>query len=293
MDQFFHTLRKIQKKESNNGTLARVEDTFYQDIHKYLNNLKKSAGADPFSKEYNLIKDTQRVATEICERREHKITDAAVINIHRSYHLFTGKPKFDLVDTTPLNLTPEEEKFYFSLIDKLKEHRSNISLDKLTEDKSGEVSETNVKAPSDSVKVVSEVEKPKDDVLTHLDEISKAEIIKDEKVEPIEKQVQEAKNQQLKNQFSNPISKPKEKAPRADEDVYDLINQEEEFADLESIKTAKESELVTLLVFDNINSIIGVDEKIYGPFYPQDIVIMPKINANIFVKNKKGRIVKA
>ena len=91
MDQFFQTLRKIQKKERNNGTLARVEDTFYQDIHKYLNNLKKSAGADPFSKEYNLIKDTQRVATEICERREHKITDAAVINIHRSYHLFTGK----------------------------------------------------------------------------------------------------------------------------------------------------------------------------------------------------------
>ena len=70
MDQFFQTLRKIQKKERNNGTLARVEDTFYQDIHKYLNNLKKSAGADPFSKEYNLIKDTQRVATEICERRE-------------------------------------------------------------------------------------------------------------------------------------------------------------------------------------------------------------------------------
>ena len=139
MDQFFQTLRKIQKKERNNGTLARVEDTFYQDIHKYLNNLKKSAGADPFSKEYNLIKDTQRVATEICERREHKITDAAVINIHRSYHLFTGKPKFDLVDTTPLNLTPEEEKFYFSLIDKLKEHRSNISLDKLTEDKSEEI----------------------------------------------------------------------------------------------------------------------------------------------------------
>ena len=97
----------------------------------------------------------------------------------------------------------------------------------------------------------------------------------------------------MKNQFSNPISKPKEKAPRTDGDVYDLINQEEEFVDLESIKTAKESALVTLLVFDNIDSIIGVDEKIYGPFYPQDIVIMPKINANIFVKNKKGRIVKA
>ena len=43
MDQFFQTLRKIQKKERNNGTLARVEDTFYQDIHKYLNNLTSFA----------------------------------------------------------------------------------------------------------------------------------------------------------------------------------------------------------------------------------------------------------
>ena len=59
-----------------------------------------------------MLKDTQRIATEICERREHKITDAAVVNIHRSYHLFAGKPQFDLIDTTPLNLTPEEEKIF-------------------------------------------------------------------------------------------------------------------------------------------------------------------------------------
>lgn len=58
MDQFFQTLRKIQKKERKSSTLARVEETFYQDIHKYLAELRKSAGNDVFADEFNLIKDT-------------------------------------------------------------------------------------------------------------------------------------------------------------------------------------------------------------------------------------------
>lgn len=85
---------KIQKKERSNGTLARVDDSFYKDIHKYLDELRTHIGNDPFAAEQYLLKDTQRIATEICERREHKITDAAVVNIHRSYHLFAGKPQF-------------------------------------------------------------------------------------------------------------------------------------------------------------------------------------------------------
>ena len=47
-----------------------------------------------------------------------------------------------------------------------------------------------------------------------------------------------------------------------------------------------------LLVLDKIDSIVGIDEKVYGPFRPQDIVLLPKINANIFVKNRKARFVK-
>ena len=39
MDQFYQELRKIQKKERNNGTLARVEETFYNKIHEYLDGL--------------------------------------------------------------------------------------------------------------------------------------------------------------------------------------------------------------------------------------------------------------
>ena len=39
MSQFYQDLRKIQKKERNNGTLARVEETFYTDIHEYVDGL--------------------------------------------------------------------------------------------------------------------------------------------------------------------------------------------------------------------------------------------------------------
>lgn len=263
MDQFYQDLRKIQKKERNNATLARVEETFYVDIHEYMDKLKDQAMRDPFSNVPAKLKEAQIIATEICERREHKITDAAVVNIHRSYHLFTGKPQFDLVDTTPLNLTPEEEKFYFSLIDTLKNHRGNISLDKLSDDEDISVDKKIIK-PSE----------PQTNTLT-----SAAE--KKEEVKPVEKE----------------IPKPAEEVPTkpqktvSDEDIEDNPNQEE-FYDLESKKIARDTELVTMLVFDEIGQIVGVDEKVYGPFRPQDIVTLPLINAKIFFKNRKGRQVK-
>lgn len=271
MDQFFQTLRKIQKKERKNSTLARVEETFYQDIRTYLTELRRSAGNDFFANEINLIKDTQRVATEICERREHKITDAAVFNIQRSYHLFSGDPKFDLIDTTPLNLTPEEEKFYFSLIDSLKNHRNNISMADFTDEEKPlkiRIDSSKKEVPFD-VQAEEEVAE-KDENLKHLEDISKATVIKNEKREPIEKQIKK----------------------KEDEDFKALHGGEDEFVDLDSLKLAKESELVNLLVFDEIGPIVGVDEKFYGPFYPQDVVVLPKINAMIFVKNRKGRILK-
>mgnify|MGYP003294878977 CR=1 FL=1 len=50
MDQFYQELRKIQKKERNNATLARVEENFYPKIHEYMDRLKNEAISDPFSK---------------------------------------------------------------------------------------------------------------------------------------------------------------------------------------------------------------------------------------------------
>ncbi|WP_297899824.1 hypothetical protein, partial [Methanobrevibacter sp.] len=158
-DQFFAKLREIQRKERANSSLARVGTDFYKRTHRYLDNIREIAVNDPFSEESDLLKNAQRVATEICEIREHKIADAAVMNIHRSYHLFQGKPQFDLIDTTPLNITDEEEKLYFSFVDVLKAHRRSISLDELTTDDNIQVnnldsesnSEANSNAKSDSL----------------------------------------------------------------------------------------------------------------------------------------------
>ena len=269
MDQFYQELRRVQKKERNNGTLARVEETFYSDIHQYLDELKNEALKDPFSNVSGMLKQAQIIATEICERREKKITEAAVVNIHRSYHLFTGKPQFDLIDTTPLNLTPEEEKFYFSLIDNLKNHRSNISLEKLSDD--------------DEEKQSKPIFKPKETQSNTLTSPKAEEAPKE--VKPPEPAVEE-----VKKSAESEVKPPSKKV--SDESIEDNPNafdEQDEFYDFESKKVAKDTELVTMLVFDDVGPIVGVDEKVYGPFRPQDLVTLPLVNAKIFFKNRKGR----
>ncbi len=285
MDQFYQQLRKVQKKERNNGTLARVDETFYNDIHEYLDDLRRQAIEDPFSNAHGILKEAQIIATEICERREHKITDAAVVNIHRSYHLFTGKPQFDLVDTTPLNLTPEEEKFYYSLIDTLKNHRGAISLEKLSDDED-EVGPAKTKETQSTTLVPPK----KDPVLEKSDEINNAEAIVEEKTQPPKEEVMAPKPEPVKPKVEE---KPKVTPPKTNiEDNPNAMDENDEFYDLESQKIAKDSELVTMLVFDDVGPIVGVDEKVYGPFRSQDLVTLPMVNAKIFFKNRKGRQVK-
>ncbi len=315
----YQYLRKIQKKERDNGTLAHVEESFYEDIHKYINELKQSAIDDPFSDVYNTLNEARRIATEICERREHKITNAAVLNMNRSYHLFSGKQEFDLVDSMPLNLTPEEETFYFSIIETLKTHRLNLSgqevvkapsddVEDIPEKESGEntsnslsdiadavmddskpaddildKAEESLKSGEDDSKDNVKPTKSGDEVLNRIDEISKAKVITDEKREPIEKQISKPKAPKVKKEVSD---KPGEF------DDIEILESDDQFIDLDIPKRTRESEIVTILVLDDVDSIMGIDEKVYGPFRPQDIVTLPKINANIFVKNRKARFVK-
>ncbi len=253
--------------------MARVEEDFYSQLHEYMDVLKQEAMSDPFSKAVSLLKQSQIIATEICERREQKISEAAVLNIHRSYHLFTGKPQFDLVDTTPLNLTPEEEKFYYSLLDTLKNHRNNISLEKLSDD--DETPKNPIIKPKDTQKTT----------LTPKIEVEKSE------PKPIIKEDPEPK---VSEDVKKPVVKPQAKPKPAEniEDNPNAFDAQDEFYDFESKKVAKETELVTMLVFDDVGAIVGVDEKTYGPFRPQDIVTLPLVNAKIFFKNRKGRQVK-
>ena len=132
---FFQVLRRVQREERSKSSLARVENDFYKQLRDYIKSLERSVANNPFGNEQLVLNNAQRIATEICETRQSKITKAANNNIYRSFLLFkTDNPQFDLLDTTPLNLTDEEETLYFSLIDALKSHRYRISLDEYTID---------------------------------------------------------------------------------------------------------------------------------------------------------------
>ena len=75
------------------------------------------------------------------------------------------------------------------------------------------------------------------------------------------------------------------KAPKPQDNLEEnpnSLDENEEFYDFEAKKIAKETELVTMLVFDEIGALVGVDEKVYGPFMPQDFVTLPLINDKIF-----------
>jgi len=371
-DQFFAKLREIQKKERGNSSLARVGSDFYKRTHRYLDSIRDVARNDPFSEENDLLKNVQRIATEICEIREHKLADAAVINIHRSYHLFQGKPQFDLVDSTPLNITEEEETLYFSFVDVLKNHRRGISLDQLTTPDNEVIGNSNNELENSSISKnspddnnnINETDKTdlrEDQVLNRLNKIKSGKIIEDESYESIEKQIFKSKysesdvnttnldkdefiqeKTQLKSESEgysdlkdkkttngNDNTKTNNKARTTNNEnvkvnsnnksiikhksgVSNIIgNEDEQFIDLDylnqdmdhnfddnsysrtnSKSTVDKISNVMVLMFSEISSIIGVDNKVYGPFQPQDIVIMPDINAEILVKNKKGRLVR-
>ena len=416
---FYKTLRKVQKAERNNkGSLSRVGDDFYKKMYSYIKELEHSIQNNPFSnEEHNLLKNSQIVAAEICQWREMKISDSAISNIQRSYMLFAkGRPQFDMVDTTPLNLTPEEEILYYSLMDTLKEHRSRISLDKYAEEHPGDMySDSEDEEPidypdsGDSVDDSGLSDDQDDDITIfsaddeddydysnedpyifaaggdssaddQFDEVSKrfnqiknAKVIDDEKYEPIEKQIADQKISRAKEEdaFNSPFQRKGSQADDAsglnedidsslpddetglshgagsslpddefdvnlnEEDSFpniDPFSQDEEFnfpnpfdehfsnpdvvandheddynqinADLDRINadldklsseipTGKKEkvEKIAVKINEKINSIIGVDEKIYGPFAPEDVVILPKLNADILIDKNKAKLV--
>jgi DNA replication factor GINS len=305
LDEFFQKLREIQKKERTNSGLARVGDDFYHRVHRYLEELMDTVGNDPFAKEQYLLRDTQRIATEICERREHKITDSAVMNIQRSYHLFKGKPQFDLQDTNPLNLTPEEEQLYFSLIDILKGYRDKIipSLDVLDE-VPPKIQGSDIDGSS-----APELSKVQESVTPEKSLDAKSgsgENLKSTGI--INKKIPE-KNSKIGDELSivNPLNNDSERYEEYDDlkildDQNNIQIQDDQSITAAGLKSSDDSKnklksnkinFNTLVIFDEIPSIVGVDEKVYGPFCPQDVVILPEVNAQIFIKSRKGRLIRS
>ena len=127
MNNFFQTLRDIQKKERTSGTLSEIEDTFYDDASKYLNELLGIVNANPLSLESYQLREAQRITIEISERREFKIITSAITNVQKSHNLFKGLDKnSQLYDEIPYNTTPEEEKLYKDVIEVMIKHRGDL-----------------------------------------------------------------------------------------------------------------------------------------------------------------------
>ena len=86
---------------------------------------------NPFSFESYLLRDAQRIVAEICERREHKIANSAVMNVQRAYQLFKESKSKDSNNdnqiTIPINSTPEEEGLYLELVDSFIKYRKKLT----------------------------------------------------------------------------------------------------------------------------------------------------------------------
>lgn len=127
MDEFFQKLREIQKKERNLSGLAPVGENFYHNISRYLNVLMRKIDDNPFSFESYLLRDAQRIVAEICERREHKISNSAVMSVQRNYQLFKeSEPDSPNIPKIPRNSTPEEEELFHALVGSLITHREKM-----------------------------------------------------------------------------------------------------------------------------------------------------------------------
>ena len=298
MDEFFQNLREIQKKERSLSGLAPVGENFYQDVSKYFNGLMRKIDNNPFSFESYLLRDAQRIIAEICERREHKISNSAVMNVQRSHQLFKESKSDSRVNSpmqVPRNSTPEEEKLYRALAASLVTYRekmrgplrfysnqgqkdqiqpesllesSNKTEDSNKTDKPHNINKNSLTGPlknegrangnDDKLNRNDErLSKEIDEILGSEDGSNSVAIYKRFGAEPGQGQPKESKDKQRDKQAL--------KSTNSQEDTTEV-----------------------LMILDELPSIMGVDNKVYGPLSPQDIITMPQPNARILIKNQKG-----
>jgi DNA replication factor GINS len=313
LDEFFQRLREIQKKERNLSGLSQVGDSFYQDVSNYLNSLMKKIDNNPFSFESYLLRDAQRITAEICERREHKITNSAVMNVQRSHQLFKDSNSSEQ-SKIPLNSTPEEEKLYHALVASLVTYREKmmgplksytpknhsqmelkseilVDTDKRIVDSDEKIVDTDKKdknQPGD-VDKIGDVEY-KDDLEISIKSSIKSEedIYKEFGKEPVN-----GKDPIKKSIKSSGSLKGQDELPKTSDIMGDVAKDIKDVAkDHKPSKSADNSQKVPteiLMILEELPPIMGVDKKVYGPLSPQDIIAMPQPNATILIKNHKGR----
>lgn len=317
MDEFFQKLREIQKKERNLSGLAPVGEDFYQNISRYFNILMKKIDDNPFSFESYLLRDAQRITAEICERREHKISNSAVISVQRSHQLFKElELETPNIPKIPRNSTPEEEKLFNTLVDSLvtyrdkmsgplkfqnsqAKHRANGLIKEDTyhaknkaeqPEPSGDEDQKNVESPPDSEGFSAEEEAAiEDDIYKQFGKEPFPDNNKNEQSKSADKNSNEdKKSERLSPEKSEPIKSSKSKLDSLETSPENAKKPGNDFS-----KQAETSTIQTdmLMVLEEIPPIMGIDKKVYGPLSPQDIVTIPEQTARILVKNQKGKFI--
>lgn len=311
MDEFFQKLREIQKKERSISGLSRVGDNFYTEVSNYLNRLMRKIDDNPFSFESYLLRDAQRIVAEICERREHKIANSAVMNVQRAYQLFKESKSKDSRDdhqiSVPINSTPEEEGLYLELVDSFIKYRGKLTAPLMSYIQKNQGNHT-----KNSVNRTVKGEKS-------LKSLNIDELLSDAQAESLVKEDKDIKSDkddfedQIFERFGSEPSrrgKAKNSSDKSDDKVDELsksnpdkntpnneistqISNESKVDVLSKDpiilgKKSEKSPTKTLMILDELPSIVGVDKNVYGPVSPQDLITIPEPNAKILVKNKKG-----
>ncbi len=86
--------------------------------------------------------------------------------------------------------------------------------------------------------------------------------------------------------------KPKEETEvqKIEEEVVQKKEEKMEEAKKEEIKEKVEEGYVKVKFKEEIPQFVGIDEKVYGPFSPGDIAVLPKENAELFVNAEMAEI---
>ena len=313
MDEFFQKLREIQKKERSISGLSRVGDNFYTEVSNYLNRLMRKIDDNPFSFESYLLRDAQRIVAEICERREHKIANSAVMNVQRAYQLFKeSKSKDSKADnqiTVPINSTPEEESLYLELVDSLIKYRGKLTAPLMsyiqknqgnhgknpvkrsaksdTSLKSLDIDELLSDAQAEALVELREPKSKSNDIESHEGDFE-SQIFERFGSEPSRKD--EVKKGSVNNGVEKSVESNPEKSTLPSDTTEDSKESNPNSSRIQDVPGGKseESDTKTLMILDELPSIVGVDKNVYGPVYPQDLITIPEPNARILVKNKKG-----
>ena len=157
-DEFsYKYLRKIQQMEEDSTVSTKIDITFYENLSKYIENLKKRLNDESSSYKQkileNEIKNTKKIAKEIYEIREKKIILSAISKARG------GNPNIK-------NLIKEEINLFNSTFVIMIQYR-NIFL----ENKSLKIEEKNLEKNEESLKIENDKTENANEILIVIEDI--------------------------------------------------------------------------------------------------------------------------